>query len=107
MDAAVKTSPSEQLLMLTQEMLVSAQAGDWDKLVELEKTRLPILDQTFSQGIGGNVELAKEVLSIDEKTKSLAIAEMPIIQDELQKVMNSGKANAAYQAVQGLSSTNK
>jgi len=107
MNTAVKLPPAEQLLSLTRDMLSSAQAGDWEKLVELEKTRLPILDQAFSQGIAGNVELAREVLSIDEKTKNLAEAEMPVMQNELQKMKNSGKASAAYQAIQGLTSTNR
>ncbi|NOX92598.1 MAG: flagellar protein FliT [Gammaproteobacteria bacterium] len=106
MHTAVKLLPTEQLLTLTREMLLSAQAGDWEKLTELEKARLPLLGQVFAQGVAGNVELAREVLSIDEKTKSLAEAEMPVIQDELLKIKNSGKASAAYQAIQGFTSSN-
>ncbi|NOY73976.1 MAG: flagellar protein FliT [Gammaproteobacteria bacterium] len=107
MSAAIKFSPAEQLLTFTREMLLSAQAGDWEKLTELEKTRLPLLNQVFSQGVADNVKLAREVLSIDEKTKSLAEAEMPVIQNELLKIKNSGKASAAYQAIQGFTSSNK
>ena len=98
MSAVAKTSLNEQLFMLTQEMLSSAQAGDWEKLTKLEKKRLPILAQVFADGIAGNVELARNVLSK---------AEMPIIQNELQKMKNSGKASAAYQAIQGFSSSYK
>ncbi len=107
MSAAIKFSSAEQLLIFTREMLLSAQTGDWEKLTELEKARLPLLDKVFSQGVADKVELAREVLSIDEKTKSLAEAEMPVIQNELLKIKNSGKASAAYQAIQGFTSNNK
>jgi len=107
MSAAIKFPPAEQLLIFTREMLLSAQTGDWEKLTELEKARLPLLDKVFSQGVADKVELAREVLSIDEKTKSLAEAEMPVIQNELLKIKNSGKASAAYQAIQGFTSNNK
>jgi len=107
MSAAIKLLPVEQLLTFTREMLLSAQVGDWEKLTELEKARRPLLDQVFSQGVVGKVELAREVISIDEKTKSLAEAEMPVIQNELLKIKNSGKASAAYQAIQGFTSNNK
>jgi len=107
MNAVKKLSPAEQLLTFTREMLQFAQAGEWEKLTELEKARLPLFNQVFAQGIVGNVELAREILSIDEKTKSLAEAEMPVIQDELCKIKNSGKASMAYQAIQGFSSNNK
>ncbi|HHI93306.1 MAG TPA: flagellar protein FliT [Gammaproteobacteria bacterium] len=107
MDTAEKLLPTGQLLTLTREMLLSAQAGDWEKLTKLEKARLPLFDQVFAHGITDNVELAREVLSIDEKTKSLAKAEMPAIQDELRKIKNSGKASMAYQTIQGFTSNNK
>ncbi len=107
MNTAIKSSLAEQLMTFTREMLLSAQAGDWEKLTGLEKARLPLLNKVFSQGIADKVELAREVLSIDEKTKSLAEAEMPVIQNELLKIKNSGKASAAYQAIQGFTSSNK
>lgn len=107
MNTAEKLSPAEQLLSLTREMLRAAKDGEWEKLTDLENTRLPIFELVFEQGIAGHVELAKEVLSIDEQTKSLAQAEMPIVQDELLKMKNSSKANAAYQTIQGYSSSNK
>jgi hypothetical protein len=107
MNTAVKISPNEKLLLLSKAMLAAAQAKEWDKLTELEKSRLPVFEQVFEHGIAGNVELAKEVLSIDEQTKGLAQAEMPVVQDELLKMKNTSKANAAYQTIQGYSSNNK
>jgi len=107
MHTVAKTLPTEQLLTLTREMLLSAQTGDWEKLTELEKSRLPLFDQVFAQGIADNIELAREVLSIDDKTKSLVEAEMPVLQNRLLKIKNSGKASAAYQAIQGFTSSNK
>lgn len=107
MNTAVNLSASEQLLNLTQTMLSSAQASDWEKLVELEKARLPLLNQVFAQGVAANVKLAREILSIDEETKRLAQAEMPLIQDELLKMKNSGKASAAYQSIEGLTAQRK
>lgn len=107
MSAALELSPAEQLLSLTRDMLTSAQASDWEKLVELEKSRLPLLDQVFAQGVAGNVELAREIISTDAETKRLAQAEMPVIQDELLKLKNSGKASAAYQSIEGLTPHHK
>lgn len=98
------TSPNERLLALTREMLTSAQASDWEQLAELEQTRLPLFHQIFAEGVSGNVELAREVLLIDEKTKSLAEAEMPVIQHEIDIMKNSGKAKNAYQTIQGFTS---
>ncbi len=106
-DTAVKLLPTEQLLTLTQEMLLSAQAGDWERLTELEKARLPLFNQVFARGIADNIELAREVLFSDEKTKSLAETEMPAIQDELRKIKNSGKVSMAYQTIQDFTSNNK
>jgi len=107
MHTAVKLLPTGQLLALTRKMLLSAQAGDWEKLTGLEESRVPLFDQIFSRGIVGNVELAREILSIDEKTRSLAEAAMPVIQNELLKIKNFGKASAAYQAIQDSTSGNK
>lgn len=93
-------SPNEQLLALTREMFERASTGDWDKLTSLEKTRLPLLKKVFAEGISGKVELAKEVLELDEKTKKLAEAQMPILQEEILKMKKSGKASNAYQTIQ-------
>ena len=103
MNTAANISLSEQLLSLSEQMLAAAQAKEWEKLTELERTRLPIFEQVFANGIAGHVELAREVLSIDEKTKKLAEAEMPVVQSELQKMQNSSKASAAYQTIQNIS----
>lgn len=93
-------SPNEQLLAVTREMLELATGGDWDQLTKLEQSRLPLLNQIFAQGIAGKVELAKEVLALDEKTKKLAEAQMPVLQQEILKFQQSGKAKNAYQAIQ-------
>lgn len=97
---ATELSPSEQLLALTREMFEQATAGDWDQLTKLEQTRLPLLNKIFAQGISGKVELAREVLALDEKTKKLAEAQMPILQQEILKMKSSGKASNAYQSIQ-------
>ena len=107
MNTAVKLSAPDQLLTITQEMLTSAQTGEWEKLVDLEKARLPLLSQVFAHGVADNVELAQEILSVDEETRRLAQAEMPVIQDELLKMKNSGKASAAYQTIEGLTPQQK
>jgi len=99
-----KVSSDEQLLALTREMFEHAEAGDWEQLADLEKSRLPLFNQVFDQGVSGNVKLAREVLSMDEKTKSLAEAGMSILQQEILKLKNSSKVNSAYQAIQKLTS---
>lgn len=101
-----KLSPNEQLLALTREMLEMAVAGEWDQLTKLEQSRLPLFKKIFAQGVSGNVELAREVLAMDEKTKSLAEAQMPILQQEILTMRNSGKANNAYQTIQDSTSGN-
>lgn len=93
-------SDNEQLLALTRKMFECATEGDWDQLTTLEKSRLPLLNQVFAGGIADKVELAKEVLATDEKTKKLAEAEMPILQEKILVMQNSSKANNAYQSVQ-------
>jgi Flagellar protein FliT len=100
MTAAVKISPPDQLLALTHEMLVSAEQGDWERLTELETTRLPLFEQVFAQGIAAHVELVKEILSTDEKTKQLAKTGMSALQQEILKLKDSGQAKNAYQAIQ-------
>ena len=92
--------PNERLLALTREMFEYATAGEWDQLTKLEQSRLPLFKKIFAQGISANVELAREVLAIDEKTKKLAQAQMPVLQQEILMMQNSGKANNAYQTVQ-------
>ena len=91
---------TEQLLVLTREMFECATAGDWDQLTKLEQSRLPLFNQIFSQGISGNIELAREVLALDQKTQKLAEAQMPILQQEILNLKKSGKANNAYQIIQ-------
>jgi hypothetical protein len=99
--------PNERLLALTREMFKQATVGDWDQVTKLEQSRLPLLNQIITQGISGNVELASEVLAMDEKTKKLAQAQMPILQQEILKIQNSGKANNAYQTIQDSTSGGK
>lgn len=96
--------PGDQLLALTRKMVEYAIAGDWDKLTKLEQSRLPLFNQIFSQGISGNERLAREVLALDEKTKKLAEIQMPVLQQEILMMKNSGKANNVYQSVQDLNS---
>ena len=88
MNTAETLSPSEQLLSLTRAMLHAAKDGEWERLTELEKTRLPIFEQVFAHGVADDVELAKEVLAIDEQTKSLAEAEMPLSKVQLKALFD-------------------
>ena len=101
-----KASPNERLLLLTREMLAFAETSEWGQLAELEQTRLPLFQEVFADGIAGDVELAREILLLDEKTKSLAEAEMPALQGEILMMRKSGKANDAYQSIQGIIPSN-
>ena len=103
MNTAEKITLPEQLLSLSKQMLEAAESKQWETLTELEKTRLPIFEQVFANGIADYVELAQEVLALDEQTKQLAEAEMPVVRSELQKMQNSTKASAAYQTIQNIS----
>lgn len=101
-----KNSTSEQLLAMSQGMLATAQEGDWEKLAEQEKSRLPLFQQVFAQVDRNNEALARQVLLLDEKIMQLAKAAMPALQQELQVMRNSGMASNAYQTIQGYSSGN-
>lgn len=100
-------SPDEQLLSLSREMLSIAEASDWEKLAEMEKVRLPLFQQVFEHGVADKLDLAREVLSIDNITRSLAEAGMPVLQQEILDIQNSGKASSVYQAVQGYAAKNR
>lgn len=97
---------NEHLLELSLEMLACAESSDWERLVDLEKARLPLFQQVFSQVVADNVALAKQVLSIDEKTMKLAAEGMPVLQSQLLAMRNSGKAKNAYQSIQNATSGN-
>lgn len=107
MDKKANIPSGERLLVLTREMLAFAEAGKWEQLGELEQTRLPLFNEVFADGISDNLELAQEILLLDEKTKGLAEAEMTPLRQEMLKMRKSGQANNAYQVVQGLSSGNR
>ena len=91
----------QQLLALTQEMLVSAQASDWDKLIELEQARQPLFHLVFgNNNVADNEALAREVLKLDETTMELARSCLPVIREQLLKLRDCDKANYAYQSIQ-------
>ncbi len=102
MSTTANSSPDEQLLTLTQEMLAFAEASDWESLSDLEKTRLPLIQKVFAKVDSSNKDFAEKILSIDEKTKSLAEAGKPVLQQEILMIKNSGKVNNAYQSIQAL-----
>lgn len=99
-------TPDECLLSLSREMLQCATRGDWNQLTKLEQSRLPLFNEIFAQGISGRIALAREVLALDEKTKHLAEAQLPALQQEILLMQSSGKANTAYQAIQDSTSSN-
>lgn len=82
--------------------MACAEASDWERLAKLEQTRLPIFNQVFSHGIANNEELARKILLADEKMMALAKAGIPVLKKELLLLRSSGKANSAYQAIQGI-----
>ena len=91
----------QQLLALTQEMLVSAQASDWDKLIELEQARQPLFHLVFgNNNVADNEALAREVLKLDGNTMELAKSGLPAIEQQLLILRNVGKANRAYLSIQ-------
>lgn len=89
-----------QLLSLSQAMLESAQASDWEKVSKLEQQRLPLFNQIFEDGVSGKEELAQKVLSFDTQTMELARAGLPIIRDALVRMRDGSNANKAYRTIQ-------
>lgn len=96
----MKVPLEQQLLTLTQEMLESAQASDWDRLIELEKTRQPLFQQIFEDNIAEHEALARQVLELDLATMQLAKDALPIMEQQLIKMRNIGAVNNAYQSIQ-------
>lgn len=81
-------SESAGILELTKQMLVLAQAGEWDELFAVETVRSRQIKQMqFSESDRLMIE---QVLQIDVKVRGLVEAERSELLNEL-KILNKGK----------------
>lgn len=90
MNHAISREESESagILELTKQMLVLAQAGEWDELFAVETVRSRQINQMqFSESDRLMIE---QVLQIDDKVRGLVEAERSELLNEL-KILNKGK----------------
>lgn len=98
MTTSTSTSPLTHALVITHEMLVAAQEGDWAQLQHLEEAREPLLrrqhpaDATSQSRIG-------EILAYDQRLQSLLGEARDAAARQWQQERDRSQAIAAY--VQG------
>lgn len=107
MNSAQLLARYEDLQRLTQQMLETAQRGDWDHLTALEQERAAIVDQLARQEekqIWGPAEGARKgdmiraILEADAEIKALTEAWMGEVQEILGSIGTEKKLHTAYQS---------
>ena len=107
MNCAQLLARYEDLQRLTQQMLETAQRGEWDHLTALEQERAAIVGQLASQEVGtiwGLAEgarkgdLIRAILEADAETKVLTEAWMGEVQEILGSIGTEKKLHTAYQS---------
>lgn len=103
---AEKQLELEKLQEMSQKMLISAQANEWEKLPELETERKRVMESffnpaSFSQQLSlqdsSRVEQAiQEVLSINDKISQLAEKEKVTINTRLYGMKKKQNVHSAY-----------
>ena len=85
---------------MTHQMLGHAKKGEWDELIEIEKTRQKIVNDLFSDASAVDPETPKgqqirEILKINQEIQALATEAKNSVRDELveiNKIRNQAKA---------------
>ena len=96
-----RQSQLEQFQEMSQMMLELSEAGDWDKLPDLESERQAIMKSVFSEQVSvqdaPQVEkLIKEVLLINEKITKLAEKSKISISFQRQNIIKRQNVHSAY-----------
>lgn len=107
MNTAVKTTAVESdqidmLMSLTQDLLRSARAADWDATTQLEAERRPLLYQVFGSVTPGKHiryhSLLQEILSVDREIMQLAQQRRDELASLLHQVGHGRTALKAYES---------
>lgn len=95
------SSPIDSLLSLTRELLGSAQAGDWDRVTELESERRSLIYAAFPADSAVAVDpdrqaVAREILDTDRQVMDLACQQREYLQLQLRDLKYGKSALRAY-----------
>jgi hypothetical protein len=93
----------DQLLDLTRDMLAAAESDDWEEFELLEQKRAALLSGLFSNPADAEsaklhlVDVAKEMLAIDEVISNLIRQQRDLAAEELRHLRKTRDGNKAYQ----------
>lgn len=93
---------ADQLRALTQDLLVKANAGDWDAVIAIEAKRRPLLSRVFATMAAPDTStqyqtLINEILSADREITHLAQQRRDELAGLLRQVELGRSARQAYE----------
>lgn len=106
MNSAELLKHYDEIWRLTQKMLEAANQGEWDQLIELERTRAILTDVLMKQENEGlweseeqskKGELIRNILAADEEIKALTKSWMGELQEMLGSIGTEKKLSKAYE----------
>lgn len=99
---AIESDQIDMLMSLTQDLLRSARAADWDETTQLEAARRPLLYQIFGAVKPGKHiryrALLQEILSVDREIMLLAQQRRDELAGLLHQVGHGRTALKAYES---------
>ena len=94
---------AQNLLAVSQGMLASAKADDWEAVIEAEEIRRPIIDEVVDQGAPNDAppadwmrELLEELQTLNDRVVELGEERKAQIRGEISEVQTGNKAVKAY-----------
>ena len=95
----------DKITQLSNSMLTSARASDWEQLEQLELQKRELVDQTFPlKGVVGDaesiVQQIQKIANLDKETMRLAAKGRKELSDLLSKMSTGRQAVAAYQDIE-------
>ncbi len=93
--AGAEASPLTRALVLTREMLAAAQAADWERLLQLEQTRAPMLLRQHLDDVVSRAQVGL-VLAYDRQLQALLGNAQDAVARQWQNERARSHAIAAY-----------
>jgi len=95
----------DKITQLSNSMLISARASDWEQLEQLELQKRELVEQTFPLeaivvDAASIVEQIQEIADFDKETMRLAAKGRKELSDLLSKMSTGRQAVAAYQDIE-------
>ena len=94
---------AQNLLAVSQGMLASAKADDWEAVIEAEEIRRPMIDEVVAQGAPNDAppaewmrELLEELQNLNDRIVELGEERKGQIRSEISEVQTGNKAVKAY-----------